>query len=84
MRKVLLPPVTLTILADLKTLWRVSLQTLLRQAQTLNITTLSQARALHTRLEEWGCCIQEPVEVPIGQPRAQAMGLSPPRSSRMS
>jgi Zn-dependent peptidase ImmA (M78 family)/DNA-binding XRE family transcriptional regulator len=41
MRAVLVPPITLTTLADLKTRWGVSLQALIRRAHTLDLLTPS-------------------------------------------
>jgi Zn-dependent peptidase ImmA (M78 family)/transcriptional regulator with XRE-family HTH domain len=70
MREALVPPITLTTLADLKTRWGVSLQALIRRAHTLEIITPSQYRSLHAQLGARGWRTREPVAVPVERPRA--------------
>jgi Zn-dependent peptidase ImmA (M78 family)/transcriptional regulator with XRE-family HTH domain len=70
MRQVLVPPITLTTLADLKACWGVSLQALIRRARTLERLTASQYRALSAQLGARGWRIQEPIAVPVERPRA--------------
>jgi Zn-dependent peptidase ImmA (M78 family)/transcriptional regulator with XRE-family HTH domain len=70
MRRVLVPPITLTTLADLKARWGVSLQALIRRAQTLEIISHSHYRALSAQLGARGWRTQEPVAVPLERPRA--------------
>jgi hypothetical protein len=70
MRQVLVPPITLTTLADLKEPWGVSLQALIRRARTLERMTPSHYRALSAQLGARGWRTQEPLEVPVERPRA--------------
>jgi Zn-dependent peptidase ImmA (M78 family)/DNA-binding XRE family transcriptional regulator len=70
MRQVLVPPITLTTLADLKARWGVSLQALIRRARTLEIIPLSHYRALYAQLGARGWRTQEPLTVPVERPRA--------------
>jgi Zn-dependent peptidase ImmA (M78 family)/DNA-binding XRE family transcriptional regulator len=70
MHAVLIPPITLTTLADLKARWGVSLQALIRRAHTLDLLTPSQYRALSAQLGARGWRIREPVAVPVERPRA--------------
>jgi Zn-dependent peptidase ImmA (M78 family)/DNA-binding XRE family transcriptional regulator len=70
MREVLVPPITLTTLADLKTCWGVSLQALIRRAHTLDLLTPSQYRSLSAQLGARGWRTQEPITVPVERPRA--------------
>jgi Zn-dependent peptidase ImmA (M78 family)/DNA-binding XRE family transcriptional regulator len=70
MREALVPPITLTTLADLKARWGVSLQALVRRALTLEIITQSHARALYAQLGVRGWRTQEPIAVPVERPRA--------------
>ena len=70
MREVLMPPITLTTLADLKVRWGVSLQAMIRRALTLKCLTPSQYRALSAQLGARGWRTQEPITVPVEQPRA--------------
>jgi Zn-dependent peptidase ImmA (M78 family) len=70
MRGALAPPITLTTLANLKARWGVSLQALIRRAHTLEIITPSQYRSLHAQLGARGWRTQEPIAVPVEQPRA--------------
>ena len=50
MREALVPPITLTTLADLKARWGVSLQALIRRAHTLDLITPSQYWSLSAQL----------------------------------
>jgi Zn-dependent peptidase ImmA (M78 family)/DNA-binding XRE family transcriptional regulator len=70
MRRVLVPPVTLTTLADLKARWGVSLQALIRRARTLELIPHSHYRALSAQLGARGWRTQEPIAVPVERPRA--------------
>jgi len=70
MRAALVPPITLTTLADLKTRWGVSLQALIRRAHTLELLTPSQYRSLSAQLGARGWRTQEPIAVPVERPRA--------------
>jgi Zn-dependent peptidase ImmA (M78 family) len=70
MREVLVPPITLTTLADLKTRWGVSLQALIRRAHTLDLRTPSQYRSLSAQLGARGRRTREPIAVPVERPRA--------------
>ena len=70
MRKALVPPITLTTLADLKARWGVSLQALIRRALTLECVTPSQYRSLSAQLGARGWRTREPVAVPVERPRA--------------
>jgi Zn-dependent peptidase ImmA (M78 family)/transcriptional regulator with XRE-family HTH domain len=70
MREALVPPITLTTLADLKTRWGVSLQALIRRAHTLGVLTPSQYRSLSAQLGARGWRTQEPITVPVERPRA--------------
>jgi Zn-dependent peptidase ImmA (M78 family)/transcriptional regulator with XRE-family HTH domain len=70
MRAELVPPITLTTLADLKARWGVSLQALIRRAHTLEIISPSQYRSLSTQLGARGWRTQEPIAVPVERPRA--------------
>jgi Zn-dependent peptidase ImmA (M78 family)/transcriptional regulator with XRE-family HTH domain len=70
MRQVLVPPITLTTLADLKVRWGVSLQALIRRARTLELIPHSHYRALSAQLGARGWRMQEPLAVPVERPRA--------------
>jgi Zn-dependent peptidase ImmA (M78 family) len=70
MCEVLVPPITLTTLADLKVRWGVSLQALIRRARTLECLTPSQYRSLSAQLGARGWRTQEPIAVPVERPRA--------------
>jgi Zn-dependent peptidase ImmA (M78 family)/transcriptional regulator with XRE-family HTH domain len=70
MREVLVPPITLTTLADLKARWGVSPQALIRRALTLGCLTPSQYRSLSAHLRARGWRTQEPIAVPVERPRA--------------
>jgi Zn-dependent peptidase ImmA (M78 family)/transcriptional regulator with XRE-family HTH domain len=70
MRAALVPPITLTTLADLKARWGVSLQALIRRARTLECITPSQYRSLYAQLGARGWRTAEPIAVPVERPRA--------------
>jgi Zn-dependent peptidase ImmA (M78 family)/transcriptional regulator with XRE-family HTH domain len=70
MRAALVPPITLTTLADVKVRWGVSLQALIRRAHTLDLLTPSQYRSLHAQLGARGWRTREPIAVPVERPRA--------------
>ena len=70
LREALVPPITLTTLADLKARWGVSLQALIRRALTLECVTPSQYRSLSAQLGVRGWRTREPVAVPVERPRA--------------
>jgi Zn-dependent peptidase ImmA (M78 family)/transcriptional regulator with XRE-family HTH domain len=70
MREVLVPPITLTTLAELKARWGVSLQALIRRALTLEIISPSQYRSLSAQLGGRGWRTREPIAVPVERPRA--------------
>jgi Zn-dependent peptidase ImmA (M78 family) len=70
MREALVPPITLTTLADLKARWGGSLQALIRRARTLEVIPHSHYRALYAQLGARGWRTQEPLVVPVEQPRA--------------
>jgi Zn-dependent peptidase ImmA (M78 family)/transcriptional regulator with XRE-family HTH domain len=70
MRGALVPPITLTTLAELKARWGVSLQALIRRALTLELTSPSQYRSLSAQLGARGWRTREPVAVPVERPRA--------------
>lgn len=68
----LVPPVTLTSLAELKQKWGVSLQTLIRRAKDLEIISLRQYRYLFEQLGARGWRLREPsnLAIPVERPRA--------------
>ncbi|MDQ3827993.1 MAG: ImmA/IrrE family metallo-endopeptidase [Candidatus Tectomicrobia bacterium] len=70
MRQMLVPPITLTTLADLKARWGVSFQALIRRARTLVVIFPSHDRALYAQLGARGWRTREPVAVPVERPRA--------------
>jgi Zn-dependent peptidase ImmA (M78 family)/transcriptional regulator with XRE-family HTH domain len=70
MRAALVPPITLTTLADLKARWGVSLQALIRRAHTLEAISPSQYRSLSTQLRARGWRTREPIAVSVERPRA--------------
>jgi Zn-dependent peptidase ImmA (M78 family)/transcriptional regulator with XRE-family HTH domain len=70
MRQALVPPITLTTLAELKARWGVSLQALIRRALALECLTPSQYRSLSAQLGARGWRTREPVAVPVERPRA--------------
>jgi Zn-dependent peptidase ImmA (M78 family) len=70
MRAALVPPITLTTLADLKARWGVSLQALIRRAHTLDLIMPSQYHSLSAQLGARGWRTREPVALPVERPRA--------------
>jgi len=69
-RRELVPPVTLTLLASLKQKWQVSMQALIMRALELRIITERQRRYLlqQMALRGWGGR-NEPIEIPSEKPR---------------
>ncbi len=72
MRHELLPPITLTGLAQLKPRWKVSIQALTRRARDLGIITERQYKYLFQKLSKLGWRKLEPANlaVPAEKPRA--------------
>jgi Zn-dependent peptidase ImmA (M78 family) len=70
MRSVLRTPVTLSALAEIKSVWRVSLQALIRRAKDLNIITDRQYRYLFEQLSSLGWRTIEPISIEPEKPRA--------------
>jgi hypothetical protein len=72
MRHELIPPITLTGLAQLKPRWKVSIQALIRRARDLEIITERQYKYLFQKLSKHGWRKQEPANlaVPVEKPRA--------------
>ncbi len=68
----LVPPVTLTNLAELKPKWGVSLQTLIRRAKDLEIISLRQYRYLFEQLGARGWRLQEPSNLSLALERPRA------------
>ena len=68
----LVPPVTLTSLAELKPKWGVSLQALIRRAKDLEIISLRQYRYHFEQLGARGWRLREPsnLALPVEKPRA--------------
>jgi len=68
----IVPPVTLSSLADLKLRWGVSIQALIYRARDLGIITDRQFRYLFEQLSKHGWRKQEPdaLAVPVERPRA--------------
>ncbi len=66
----IVPPVTLTSLADLKPRWGVSIQSLIYRARDLGIITDRQFRYLFEQLSKRGWRKQEPLDLPVERPRA--------------
>jgi Zn-dependent peptidase ImmA (M78 family)/transcriptional regulator with XRE-family HTH domain len=71
MRREILPPVTLTTLAELKPRWGVSIRALIKRASDLEIITERQARYLHQQIISLGWHKKEPVNlhIPAEKPR---------------
>lgn len=71
-RHELIPPITLSGLAQLKPRWRVSIQSLIVRARSLDIVTERQYKYLFTKLSKLGWRTQEPpnLAVPVERPRA--------------
>ena len=70
MRREITKPVTLTALANLKPRWKVSIQTLVRRAHTLNIISPRQYKYLMQQISQYGWRLKEPIEIPFEKPRA--------------
>lgn len=69
MRAELVSPVTLSLLAELKTRWRVSIAALLQRAKELDIVTERQHKYLRMQLAKRDWLRQEPVPIPAEDPR---------------
>jgi len=69
MQAELISPVTLTLLADLKTRWRVSIAALLQRAKDLNVVTERQYRYLRMQMGDRGWIKHEPVEIEPDRPQ---------------
>lgn len=69
MRKALIPPITLTSLADLKSKWGVAMQALIMRAFDLGILTDGQRRYLFRQMAAKQWLTTEPVEIPAEKPR---------------
>ena len=69
MRTELVPPVTLTLLAELKTRWRVSMAALLQRAKELDIVTERQHKYLRMQLAQRDWLREEPVPIQPENPR---------------
>jgi Zn-dependent peptidase ImmA (M78 family)/DNA-binding XRE family transcriptional regulator len=70
MRKSIQTPVTLSSLAEIKSIWRVSIQALVRRAKDLDIITDRQYRYLFEQLSSLGWRTSEPVSIETEKPRA--------------
>lgn len=68
----IIPPVTLTLIAELKARWGVSMQAIIRRAFDLNIITGRQYHYLMQQMGMRGWRIKEPVEIPLEKPTALA------------
>ncbi len=69
MREELVPPVTLTALAELKPRWKVSIQALARRAYDLGIITHRQYTYLFEQLSASGWRLHEPISIPVERAR---------------
>jgi Zn-dependent peptidase ImmA (M78 family) len=72
MRREIIPPVTLTALAELKPKWGVSIRALIKRASDLEIITERQARYLHQQIVALNWHKKEPANlyIPAEKPRA--------------
>lgn len=70
MRVELTAPVTLSLLAELKARWRVSIAALLQRAKQLDIVTAGQYLYLRKQMAKQQWLREEPVEIPPDRPRA--------------
>ncbi len=72
MRHELVPPITLTGLAQLKPRWKVSIQALIRRSRDLEIITERQYKYLFQKLSKLGWRKNEPANlaIPVEKPRA--------------
>lgn len=71
-RHELIPPITLTGVAQLKPRWKVSIQALIKRARDLDIITERQYKYLFQKLSKRGWRTEEPpnLAVPVEKPRA--------------
>lgn len=69
MRRDLHPPITLTVLAELKAKWGVSIQALIRRAEALLIITEGQRKYIEKQLVKKGWIRDEPVRIEPEKPR---------------
>jgi Zn-dependent peptidase ImmA (M78 family)/transcriptional regulator with XRE-family HTH domain len=69
MRQVLTVPVTLSGLAALKPVWKVSIQALIHRGTDLEIISSRQSRYLSEQVGKRGWKVQEPIELPVERPR---------------
>ncbi len=69
MRRDLQPPLTLTVLAELKAKWGVSIQALIRRAEALGIVTEGQRKYVEKQLVKKGWIREEPVRIEPEKPR---------------
>jgi Zn-dependent peptidase ImmA (M78 family)/transcriptional regulator with XRE-family HTH domain len=69
MKEVLAPPITLSSLAALKPMWKVSIQALIRRAKDLELVTDRQYRYLSEQLGKRGWRTQEPIDLAPEKPR---------------
>jgi len=69
MRRELLPPLTLTRLAELKARWGVSIQALVRRARELCLITQRQYTYLFEQIGARGWRTDEPIFIPAEKPR---------------
>jgi Zn-dependent peptidase ImmA (M78 family) len=72
MRREIVPPVTLTSLAELKPRWGISIAALIMRAQELEIITERQARYLFMQMRELGWDKQEPENLNINPEKPRA------------
>lgn len=70
MREELVTPITLSQLSSLKARWRVSLQTLIRRAQELDIISDRRKTDLFVQLGKLGWKKHEPIPIPRERPQA--------------
>lgn len=69
MKLAMVPPLTLTKLAELKAQWGVSIQAILMRALQLEVVTLRQYKYLFQQLAAKGWRTNEPVMIPCEKPR---------------
>lgn len=69
MREQLIPPITLTALAQMKPIWGVSIQALIRRALDLRIITDRQYKYLFQQLGERKWRTEEPIALQVEKPR---------------
>jgi Zn-dependent peptidase ImmA (M78 family) len=70
MRRELVPPITLTLLAQLKAKWGVAIQTLVRRAADIEVITQRQYKYLMQQISARGWRLREPVDIPAERPRS--------------